>query len=131
MKPLFHGKYTKNDNMSKQAAKTKVRAKVIDKEITKTQNKETNDETENDQRKITEYFIKNIRKEIETIQNDEDNNSIEVTNTQEFINDARERRILALNGKSKVMSCEQCEFKSSSKTLLTKHMDDTHQNENI
>ena len=47
--------------------------------------------------------------------------------TREFINDARERRSLALNGKSKDMSCDHCEFQTSSKTLLTKHIDENHQ----
>ena len=35
-----------------------------------------------------------------------------------------------MNGKSKIMSCDQCEFTSSSKTLLTKHIHDNHQKEN-
>ena len=109
--------YTKNDNTNllKQATKTKVDSTNNDKEISDNNSNENSTENENDQRKITEYFIKNIRKEVE------DTNEAQVLSTQELIQDARERRNLALNGKSKIMSCEQCDFKTTSKTLLNKH----------
>ena len=43
-----------------------------------------------------------------------------------FINDARERRNLRLNGKEEAQKCEQCEFKTTSKALLNKHKEAVH-----
>ena len=60
---------------------------------------------ENEQRKITEYFIKNIRKEIE------DSNEEAILNTQDFINDARERRALRhCRSKTSQLELKTCKF---------------------
>ena len=85
----------------------------------------TVNDNKDDQMKITEFFIRNIRKESDM----KDTNESEILNTQEMINDARERRSLAINGKSKIMDCDQCEFETTSKTLLNKHLETTHQNQ--
>ena len=43
--------------------------------------------------------------------------------TQEIIEEGRER----LKYQEKVMTCERCDYKSSSKTLLTRHKQAVHQ----
>ena len=46
--------------------------------------------------------------------------------TQENIEDARERRNLRLRGRKELFQCDNCQFESGSKTLLTKHVNTTH-----
>ena len=58
-------------------------------------------------------------------------NEAEVLNTQEMIDDARERRSRAINGKSSIMECDQCEFKIMSNTLLKKHIETAHQAQKV
>ena len=56
----------------------------------------------------------------------EESNEEEIQNTQEFINDARQRRNLKKNGKNEATKCDQCEYNTSSKTLLNKHIERSH-----
>ena len=90
---------------------------------------------ENQQSKITEYFIKEIRRQCDKNQdieniNNESNNEEELNlNTQELIEDARERKkvsIYTINQNIRI-ACEQCEFTTASKTLLNRHMRSQHQ----
>ena len=46
--------------------------------------------------------------------------------TQEFIEDSRTRRKLKQSGKEEKIKCDQCEWKTGSKTLLNKHKTATH-----
>ena len=46
--------------------------------------------------------------------------------TQEFINDSRERRKLGTSGKTK-LKCDHCEWSTGSKTLLKRHLLNTHE----
>ena len=46
--------------------------------------------------------------------------------TQELIEDARERRKLKINGKNESLKCDQCNFKTGSKTMLNRHMNSSH-----
>merc|ERR1712096_97748 len=82
-------------------------------------------------------FLKNVRveedlkqkennknaTEVDSQEDTEDNN--EVYSTQEMIFDARARRTTKTN----TFHCENCEFKSSSKTLLNKHIESIHNEE--
>ena len=81
---------------------------------------EEEEKGEKEQRKITEFFIKSVRKESEEL------NEEEIQNTQQFIDDARQRRNLKKNGKNEMTKCEQCEYKTGSKTLLNKHIERSH-----
>ena len=98
--------------------------------------KEKNEE--NQQAKITEYFIKEIRRhcdkniqdeQTETIKT-ESNNTAQIEdlplNTQELIEDARERKKLNINQNIRIV-CDQCDFTTASKTLLNRHMRSQHQ----
>ena len=59
----------------------------------------------------------------ENIMKDGKNNDEEISiSTQEMIQDARERR----EKKMTVFKCEQCDYSSSSKTLLKRHMSHNH-----
>ena len=84
---------------------------------------------EDQQSKITSYFIREIRKQVEnknTVdENDirEDNTEEFSLNTQEIIEDARERR----SRKTQNILCEQCDFISSSKTLIQRHIASHHE----
>ena len=84
---------------------------------------------EDQQSKITSYFIREIRKQVEnknTVdENDirEDNTEEFSLNTQEIIEDASERRIR----KTQNILCEQCDFISSSKTLIQRHIASHHE----
>ena len=61
--------------------------------------------------------------EKESIMEDGINNDVEICiSTQEMIQDARERR----KTKMTVFHCEQCDYTSSSKTLLKRHTDHNH-----
>ena len=74
--------------------------------------------------------MKTIREECEkTIENKNKSDANEAYNlsTQEFINDARERRNLKTQGKSNIMECDQCEYKTSSTTFLNKHKETVHE----
>ena len=76
-------------------------------------------EEENEgQRKITEFLL------VEN-DDDEDDNSL---STQELIIDARARKANRNMGKLK---CDVCEFETWSETLLTRHVEKSHQQENI
>ena len=82
-------------------------------------------------------FIKNIRSEEERHPNKNDNgimldqentaeNDDQIFSTQNMIEDARARRQYGV----KEFNCEQCEFKSSSKTLMHNHIRNSHESEN-
>ena len=43
-----------------------------------------------------------------------------------MIDDARERRNLSINGKSKILECDKCDLKTTSKTTLNKHIKIAH-----
>ena len=94
-----------------------------------------NSENEVDkQRKITGYLISEIRRQCENnddghknpheneIDNEESNEDFSLS-TQEFIEDARERR----KQQKSVLSCEQCDLTSTSKTLLERHKKSNHE----
>ena len=129
--------YTKNDNHKALKNQSNKITQEIDTNMTK--EKVTHDKNDEDQqRKITEFFIQKIREECENEEsskiNDENDNTendktcdIEnVISTQEIIEDARERRELKMKGKKEVINCEQCEFTSGSKTLLKRHIESYH-----
>lgn len=93
------------------------------------------------QRKITEYFVQNIRKEVEHTKESNDiedtngkNNEEESISTQQWIQEARERRHQRLEGKenseAKEMrnrfTCEECSFKTTSNTNLKLHQNSNH-----
>ena len=59
---------------------------------------------------------------VDSTNNDTDDENI---NTQEIIEDARERRALKIRGETK-FKCEQCEFVFTSKTLLKRHNKNAH-----
>ena len=50
-------------------------------------------------------------------------------NTQEIITDARERRTLRMRGSSVTQKCDQCDFTTTSSTLLKRHCDRIHRND--
>jgi hypothetical protein len=90
--------YTKNDkNYKGNQKKVTIQENKVEKE-----NLEMSSEKENQQRKITQFFIKSVRKEVENQKVNEnvniDTNDIETFSTQEFITDARERRNLKIRG---------------------------------
>ena len=68
-------------------------------------------------------FLKRMRKENENNQNEEqiveDEENI---STQEMIYDSRERR----EKKTNYFKCDQCDYGSASKTVITRHMKSTH-----
>ena len=95
---------------------------------------ETETEETINQRKITEFFIQNIRKETEEMQitdsndrqdiheNDDDNQ--ESISTQQWIKEARERRGQMRNR----INCDKCTFKTTSDTALKLHQNANHRN---
>ena len=98
---------------------------------------ETNESTPEDhqQKKITEFFIQNIRREIESLEvqqedldvpNRQEIEETEPLSTQNMIEDARERRSLKLRGVSEMSKCDVCQFTTGSKTLLKSHIEKTH-----
>ena len=78
------------------------------------------EKSDENQKTITGYFTKKIinQREDENV-NDED----PILNTQEFINDARERRKVRKNSQS----CAQCDYTTTSKTMLERHVSATHE----
>ena len=110
-----------NDKKKKNQISLKPRIETIREESPNIENEDF------EQRKITEFFIKNVRKECENLEKEnivEENEPM--LSTQENIEDARERRILRLRGRKELFQCDNCQFESGSKTLLTKHVNTTH-----
>ena len=89
---------------------------------------EDKDDEKQEQRKITEFFVKSIRKEVEKndLESIENPNESQILSTQEFIEDARERRRQKQRGKSETQKCEVCDFTSNSKSLLIRHKQSDH-----
>ena len=96
---------------------------------------------ENNQTSIKD-FLRNIRNNLEHINTDNHNQDNEIENdeitnenenknetciisTQEMIDDARARRNLQTSN----MKCDQCNFKTGSKTLLQRHSKESHEKE--
>ena len=59
----------------------------------------------------------------DTNENIDTTEEVETLSSQEMINDARERR----HQNVKTIQCEQCDFKSASKTLLMRHQHSVHE----
>ena len=78
------------------------------------------------QKEIQQNENENTNKIVNEIQNTEENDD-PLISTQEMIADARARRECTV----KEFYCEQCEFKSSSKTLLNKHATINHKDKAI
>ena len=79
------------------------------------------------QKKITEFFVKSIREQCEISDKAEENiTENESISTQEFIRDARDRRSLRVQGKNVIKKCDDCDFSSSSTTLLLNHKERDH-----
>ena len=113
-------KYSKNDHETKEKRKDKlipVQNCENQKEVI-----ENGKDKENEQRRITEFFVKSVRKECEKSENEDT-----ILNTQEFIEDARARRNLRLRNESENdIACDQCDYKTTSKTLLNRHIENIH-----
>ena len=105
------------DNRKQKRQNDKHNVKPNSEERIKDKSIEKNDEN---QKTITGYFTKqtNNQRDDENV-NDED----PILNTQEFINDARERRKAGKNSQS----CAQCDYTTTSKTMLERHIIATHE----
>ena len=81
----------------------------------------------NNQKKITEYFIQQIRKESEkcqeTNESEDTHEEVEPISTQQWINDARERRLNEMRNR---INCDKCNFKTTSLTALKLHENVNH-----
>ena len=106
-------KYSKNDHEVKERRKAKM-ASVQNLENQKV-SIEIGKNKENEQRRITDFFVENIRKECDKPENEDT-----ILNTQEFIEDARARRNLSRR-ESVNRKCDQCNYRTTSTTLLHKH----------
>ena len=124
--------YAKNDNMEKHKKKIQNTENTSSRENNSDDNNiNTNQEADSLQSKITQFF-NNIRNDL----NKETEKSIMIEeeeelqpNTQEMITDARVRRTLKKNGSSESQKCEQCDFTTTSSTLLKRHCDRIHRND--
>ena len=127
----------KQDNLCNKIHQANKTTQEIDVNIP-AENVTHNKNDEDQQRKITEFFIQQIREECENektskindenvnTENDKICDTEDIISTQEIIEDARERRELKMKGKKEIIKCEQCEFTSGSKTLLKRHIQTCH-----
>ena len=69
-------------------------------------------------------FIKKVRfeNEVKAQENAQENKGDQILSTQEMIDDSRERRSTRLQE----FTCDHCEYRSSSKTLLKRHGETYH-----
>ena len=91
---------------------------------------EVSAEVTDTQRRITEFIThlqQNLNPEPQATPhedvNDEEEDITPILSTQEMIEDARERR----PRRSKFIQCEDCEYKTSSKSILQEHMKQAHE----
>ena len=125
--------YNKNDNLNKITnEKQNTRNKNNSSNPKDTENENLN-ENYSQQKKITEFFVKEIRRECEQIEENiaVDNEIEEPLSTQEMITDARERRTLKMNGKDQSFKCEQCPFTTTSISHMKKHKENIHKEKDI
>ena len=84
-------------------------------------------EVQDTQRRIIEFITnlrQNLNPEVQTTpQEDPYDDTTPILSTQEMIEDARERRAR----RSKFIQCEDCEYKTSSKSILQEHMKQAHE----
>ena len=84
-------------------------------------------EESSNQKKITEYFLQQMRKESENGQKTNEREDIpeevDPTSTQQWIHDARERRLNEMRSR---INCDKCKFKTTSMTALKLHENSNH-----
>ena len=84
-------------------------------------------EESSNQKKITEYFLQQMRKESENCQRRNEREDIpeevDPTSTQQWIHDARERRLNEMRSR---INCDKCKFKTTSMTALKLHENSNH-----
>ena len=120
--------YKKNENEEVKKRKEAYKAKKDNKEKLEKEKENANEiEHEPTQPTIMD-FIKKVRFENENKvqENNQKKEDEYILSTQEMINDSRERRLK----RSNEFVCDSCEYKSPSKTLLRRHMENFHKIDN-
>ena len=116
-------RYEKNDNtkikVNGNENKDQEKTQNIDENVRQNPQNDKEQHQKNNQKTIKEFF-----KMMENTMNINNANEESTISSQDMIADARARR----SNNQKDFNCEQCEYKTKSKTLLHRHVESDHKN---